>query len=76
MASKITTYCDITRQVCHQTFRIGIQYDGEDYIMDLNKEGLMLLMSSMINEMNGDTMCRILDDLIGPKWQETLVQNQ
>jgi len=75
MASKITTYCDITRQICSQTFRVGFKCGDDSYIMDLNKEGLMLLMSSMMNEIPAENITNILNELVGANWKETLAQN-
>lgn len=74
MATKTTTYCDITNEICHQIFRIGISSGTEQYNMDLNENGLRLLVSELINETTPEIMNNILTKLINSRWQETLKQ--
>lgn len=74
MATKTVTCCDITHEVCRQTFRIGMSDDCGQYILELGEQGMQMLLGELISGISPDALNDILVQLIGPNWKETLSQ--
>lgn len=74
MATKTVTCCDITHEICHQTFRIGMSDGKSEYILELGTQGMKTLLGELIAGMDADTLNSILERLVGSNWKETLVQ--
>lgn len=75
MATKTVTCCDITNEVCHQTFRLGMSDGDAQYILELSEQGMRVLLGELISSINPDTLNETLMRLIGPNWKENLSQN-
>ena len=74
MATKTVTCCDITGEVCHQIFRVGMSDGDSQYILELSEQGMKTLLGELISGINPDTLSNILERLIGSNWKETLSQ--
>lgn len=73
MATKTVTYCDITQEVCSQTYRIGMSDDSSsEYIIELSEQGLKTLLGELIANINQDALGDILTRLVGSNWKKTL----
>lgn len=75
MATKTVTCCDITNDVCHQTFRLGMSDGDTHYMLELSEQGMRVLLGELISGINPDTLNEILTRLIGSNWKETLSQH-
>jgi hypothetical protein len=74
MATKTVTYCDITNEVCHRTFRIGMSDSDAVYILELSEQGMRTLLGELISGIKPDVLNDILVRLVGSNWKETLNQ--
>ena len=75
MATKTVTYCDITHEICKQTFRVGLSDGQSNYILELGEPGVKILLGELINGISPDVLNGILERLLGTRWKETLVQD-
>lgn len=72
MATKTVTYCDITHELCHQTFRIGMSDGTVDYMLELSANGVQMFLGELISGIDPDALDGILVRLVGSNWKETL----
>ena len=74
MATKTVTCCDITSEICHQIFRVGISDGDSQYVLELSEQGMKTLLGELISGISPDVLGSILERLVGSNWKETLGQ--